>query len=509
MDTLTKYNITKKEYIKIDELLQLKMVTLEDCKNSRRFIDIKKVPKNEFIYAKYLKGRWITTCGKSFKYDKVFVTVDWINANITDGEEESNEESDHETEELNEESEEEIEEEPEEEPEPESEEEIEEEPEEEPEEESEEEIDVKSKILLEPGLIELKKSEKIKDTDGNILEIEVRGTRKQDNCYFLVKDVAKGFGMAKLRDILTNKKSSYEYGRHINYFLKNHDDKKENSLSKDPINYGKVKKVQKLYLTYIGLLKVLFSSRNNQVDKFVQWATKTLFTAHLGTSEQKSKLTAKLMGVSLEAVKEVFNKTSSGLPVIYLITMGKVKDLRVALKIGKEYDDEDMVCDGGQTTNLAQRMEQHEATLGKMPGVKLYLKWYNYIDPQYLYKGETELFQTMDKMGFKFVHPKYKEILIFSKKDIKVVLDQYANISNKYIGHVKEISEKLKDMEYQIRDMESQHKLDMMTKDKEIVSLRKDNELLKKDLEMEKMKNELNMLKKDAVIELLKKKSKK
>jgi hypothetical protein len=67
-----------------------------------------------------------------------------------------------------------------------------------------------------------------------------------------------------------------------------------------------------LYLTYIGLLKVLFSSRNKQVDRFVQWATETLFTAHLGTSDQKSKLTAKLMGVSLEAVKEVFNKTSSG-----------------------------------------------------------------------------------------------------------------------------------------------------------------------------------------------------
>lgn len=404
MDKLPKYTIANKKYIKIDELLELKMIVLEDCKNSRRFIDKQKVPKKDYIYAKYQKGKWLTTRGKSYKLDKVFVTADWINTNISGVEEEELEE------ELIEQS-----------------------------EETEEEIQMKPKILTEPGLIELKKSEKIKDCDGNIIEIEVRGTREYDNCYFLVKDVAEGFGMEKLRDTLIHRDSKYENGIHYLYFSIS--DKNTDNIG-GPLRNKKVKKVKKLYLTYIGLLKVLFSSRNNQVDRFIQWATETLFTAHLGTIDQKSKLTAKFMGVSLEAVKEIFDKTSSKLPVIYLTSLGKVKDLRSTLKIGKEYDDEDIVYKGGETTNLAQRMEQHQLTLGKLPGVKLYLKWYNYIDPQYSYKGETELFQTMDKMGFKFDHPKYKELLIFSKKDVKVVLDQYTNISNKSIGHVKEISEK-------------------------------------------------------------------
>jgi len=51
----------------------------------------------------------------------------------------------------------------------------------------------------------LKKSEKLKDNVGKIVEIEVRGTRDHDNCYFKVYDVARGFGMKKLHNIIIRK----------------------------------------------------------------------------------------------------------------------------------------------------------------------------------------------------------------------------------------------------------------------------------------------------------------
>jgi hypothetical protein len=245
--------------------------------------------------------------------------------------------------------------------------------------------------------------------------------------------------------------------------------------------------VKKLFLTYEGLLRVIFSSRNDTVKGFVGWATKTLFTAHLGTADQKGKLSAELLGVSMTVVKEVFNKTSSTLPVLYLMPIGKVKDLRVTLNIGDEYDDNMLVCKGGETKDLERRMDEHKTTYGKMAGSKLCLKWYNYVDPQYTKKAESELFRVLEKMGHCYAHPKYKEIIIFSKADEKDVLEQYTNISRKYIGHIKEITDKLQDCE---------HQNELLKKDNEL--LKKDHELqlMKKDMEIMRLQMQLSMTKK-------------
>ncbi|AVG46755.1 hypothetical protein [Acanthamoeba polyphaga mimivirus] len=220
-----------------------------------------------------------------------------------------------------------------------------------------------NKITLAPGIIKLTKNEKLKDNKGNIVEIEVRGTRDHNNCYFRVSDVAKGFCMKKLCDHIVQKGTGYKQDKDYKFFYL-----QKNPLKKDKIKNG----IKKLFLTYEGLLRVLFVSRNKTVGKFIGWATKTLFTAHLGTQEQKNLLSSKLMGVSADIVEQVFNKTSSTLPVIYLFTIGKVKDLRTVLDIGDEYDDECIVAKGGETIDLTRRIGEHNKTYAKIPGVKLY-----------------------------------------------------------------------------------------------------------------------------------------
>lgn len=54
------------------------------------------------------------------------------------------------------------------------------------------------------------------------------------------------------------------------------------------------------------------------------------------------------MGITADIVKEVFNKTSSTLPVCYLFTIGKVKDLIVMLDLDEKYDDELTVAKLGE-----------------------------------------------------------------------------------------------------------------------------------------------------------------
>ena len=49
-----------------------------------------------------------------------------------------------------------------------------------------------------PEILELTNEEKFKDTNGNIIEIEVRGERKYNNCYFKVRDVMDKIDMPNL-----------------------------------------------------------------------------------------------------------------------------------------------------------------------------------------------------------------------------------------------------------------------------------------------------------------------
>ena len=124
-----------------------------------------------------------------------------------------------------------------------------------------------------------------------------------------------------------------------------------------------------------------------------------------------------------------------------------------------------------------------------MPGVKVYLKWFNYIDPQYTSKGESDLFRIMGIMGFRFTHPKFEELLIVPQKDYKFVVEKYSNISNKYTGHLKELTEKIKDLDNQHEVMKKESEI--QKKDLEIQALRKDSEirLMKKEKEIERMKS--------------------
>ncbi len=461
MDTLKLYTINKRNYYLADDLINLNINILHGCKNGRRIIDEKSLTTNDYTFAKYINKKWISSNGSSYKYDKVFIRKKWLdNKLIQDGDDEDDEE------------------------------------------ELEEEIE--DEILMAPGIITLKKSEKMKDNKGNILEIEIRGTREHDNCFFRVSDVAKGFGMNKLYESLMHKNSAYQNTIHYRYFY----------FSKNPVINGKSKKVdiihknknkkvksKKIFLTYTGLLKVLFSSRNNSVNKFVGWAVETLFTAHLGTKEKKDILASKLMGISTDVVKEVFSKTSSTLPTLYLLSIGKVKDLRVALNIGKEYDDEMIVCKGGETEDLTRRIDEHNVTYGKMAGANLCLKWYNYIDPQFTSKAETELFHKFGLMNYKLSHPKYDELIIFAKKDMKNILNEYDTVALRYTGHIKEVKDKIKDLENHMIILKKDNENDLLRKENELMA--KQNELIAKDRQIDVLKKELEL--KDRELEIMKK----
>ena len=98
-----------------------------------------------------------------------------------------------------------------------------------------------------PDILELNDNEKFKDVDNNPLNIEVRGERNVNKCFFKLKDIIINFNMNRLKDTIEDKNTEYQEDKHYKYF----------------ISKNKYKKTSKkeLYLTYLGFVRVLFVSK--------------------------------------------------------------------------------------------------------------------------------------------------------------------------------------------------------------------------------------------------------
>lgn len=99
-----------------------------------------------------------------------------------------------------------------------------------------------------PEIIELKDSEKFFDDKGNVLEIETRGERNEDNIYFKVKDVEKAFGIKRLDKKLITENTNYKLNSDYKYFVCENNKKR-------------------LFLTYRGILNIIFSYRPTHLNK--------------------------------------------------------------------------------------------------------------------------------------------------------------------------------------------------------------------------------------------------
>ena len=108
-----------------------------------------------------------------------------------------------------------------------------------------------------PELLEIEDHEKFRDSNGNIIEIEIRGERNHKNCYFKVDDISKGFKMPNLQNIIIKENTNYNNNLHYRYFTVEKNDNK--------INDYKLKKV--LFLTFEGLIKTIYNVRYDRIKE--------------------------------------------------------------------------------------------------------------------------------------------------------------------------------------------------------------------------------------------------
>lgn len=234
-----------------------------------------------------------------------------------------------------------------------------------------------------PPLLKLQEGELFKDESNNVVDIQIRGEdRHVDKVFFRGVDVGRMLDIDKIRATLIHENSTFQKDIHYTYFIK---EKSDNSGGHTIA----------LYLTYWGLAKLLFSSRKNMAIHFQRWAVTTLFTVQMGSHEDKQKLGSDVLGVNIKAIKSFLNTSVTTTPVVYMFTLGKVKDLRATLNIPDSFNDDDTVVKYGLSKDLKRRSQEHENTYGKLlkdiPCAEMVLKYHVHIDQFYLSDAETDI----------------------------------------------------------------------------------------------------------------------
>jgi hypothetical protein len=309
-----------------------------------------------------------------------------------------------------------------------------------------------------PNILELDDHEKFKDVNGQYLDIEVRGERDKNKIYFNVKDIGFGFGIPDLKGIILKKERGYERGLHYKTFIAvDNVHRNKNKSNKNNAN-------KSLFLTYKGLLRVLYTTRNKNAEHFTDWADDKLFTIQMGTIQQKEELGTSILGIKLENYKAVFNKYSQNFPCIYLLSLGKVKDLKPIFQLSDTLEDQLTVYKYGFTMDMKRRLSEHQRDYGKLCNVELEI--FNYIDVKYTSEAEgdiRDLFESFDKS---IDVQGRNELVVLNPKQLDRVKKEYTRTGREYAGATQILQEEILNLKHELTKSKHQFELQCLETEK-------------------------------------------
>ena len=311
-----------------------------------------------------------------------------------------------------------------------------------------------------PPIIKLTPEESLKSDDGTVLPIEVRGERTDENTvYFKAKDVEWSFQMPWLcNDLRKNFLINSDYN--VFSSQENPPHGEEISEEKNRVDYDQI------YLTYEGMMRVLYASHSENAKRFRSWATHTLFVAQMGSREQRTELASGILGVTVSEVSRFLETTScTKIPCVYLISLGTVGSLRTSMNIPNSFSDDELVMKYGRTDNLTRRLKEHNIKYGKLNGCTMSLIHHAYIDEEEMVEAEGKLRSYFDlKIDGDFQYEKSREIIIASEKELPNIRVFYTTLQNNYSSKKDFV---MKDIEAKIRDLENSVEKEKMRADHE------------------------------------------
>ena len=371
-------------------------------------------------------------------------------------------------------------------------------------------------------VIELEDHEKFVDGD-RIFEIEIRGERSPEKILFKVEDIAKLFGMSRLSNDILAKELYQEEVHYVILTLKSHlselrfnrnshssdllpgsksnlssdEDSSDFPLKGNPdSSYGKNRMA---FLTWFGLFKVLFSSRsgNEYRQKMAKWVMNTMFVHQFGSIDER-----KLLAETLTMYKRCLNGASG----LYLVRIGKVKDLRESMKICDDKYPNDFdnafVYKYGRSKDVLGRFNTHCSTKNYGAySTSMDLSWFVILPEEKEKKAEAALsgYFTESNLKFDFTDDSGKEhteLVIIKHDEIQGVREEYIKMINKYPNAENAISlfiDNLKSQyQSQIADLKHENEILKLTHAAELKDVLHQNEIIKLKLEFAEFRLQSN-----------------
>ena len=136
-----------------------------------------------------------------------------------------------------------------------------------------------------------------RDDQGYVHEVEVRGEKTKEGIRFSWKDVKNLFGMDN--DNVRHMLDQAEY---------------DIFCSAKPVDCTGLAEQNNrgqqtsTYLTYNGLLKIIFASRSGTAYRFQDWASNIIYSAHLGTTEERLGVAAAVVDTDVESMRMYFEE---------------------------------------------------------------------------------------------------------------------------------------------------------------------------------------------------------
>lgn len=194
-------------------------------------------------------------------------------------------------------------------------------------------------------------------------------------------------------------------------------------------------------------------------------------------------------GCEIDNALEIFDSSMSNISCVYLFTIGTVGNLRETMSIDDDFSDECYVVKYGMTENLSQRMSQHMKTFECIDGCNLKLKYYSWINEEYISKAEVDIKDKLQSMNMQFQYKDMVELAIVTPKQLKELGVFYEKLVQLYIGPVNNIISK-----YEMKLINSKHETELMReiadgKEKLLQSEKEKNKYIEQLYESEKEKN--------------------
>lgn len=309
-------------------------------------------------------------------------------------------------------------------------------------------------VLEAPPIVHLEEHEMFKDLNDDPIDIEMRGEKTLEGAYFKAYDVGTAFDYKRINAAAIHAGSDHVYGTHFVYF------------QTTSVNYAGRSK--ELYLTYLGVLKVLFSARGDKAERFQKWATKILFTMQIGNQDDKDELAAEALQVDKSTITQLFRKSATAVPCVYLFEVGTVGNMRRHFDLNAYTNDDDKVYKYGMTSDMARRANEHSKTYGKLKDNSFGLTVFSYIDTQFTSKAETKLKHSFESMRIRVNDPTQSELVVIKKDQLPFVRELYNDMYIYFSGNNAELIRQMQEMQL-LHQMEiKEHKVEIMMLRKEI-----------------------------------------